>query len=269
MSIKELINKHYKNGFDYNVSQDELNEFVREYLLINELKDDYNEGIVNRKEVGNEILTRGEDLKRLMNIFEQSIFKGKYDYEYPDTISDCNKVFDLLLKLSNESNNKYILKKFCASDFGSFEKKHGDREFGMLDGEIWVVGKKEVLDCIDSAKPYYGSEFGILSTELVNDGHSMVMLTNHYYENNVMPYSFAINSSFHKFSVKGLMNDLCCYTYDDELGEAVNKLKEYIDVYGGNVDNISINTLILRIEELHNMKENNIQKGLIKTIKQY
>lgn len=255
MSIKELIDNHYKGGkFNFDVSQEELSEFVREFMIINELKEIYTKGESNRKELGQEILTRADSLKSLMNIFERSLSKGNSDYEYPEYISDYNKAFELLLALSNKESNEYILKKFYANQLGSFETRHGDRESLMVDGEIWVIGRKDILNCIDNTKPYYGAEFVRIATKLVNDGNSLAMITNHYYENNVMPQFYDVKGNFRKFSVAGLISDLRCYTFEDELESAVDNLSNYIDVYGGNIENIPLDTLVARIKELGKLK---------------
>lgn len=255
MSIKELIDNHYKGGkFNFDVSQEELSEFVREFMIINELKEIYTKGESNRKELGQEILQRADSLKFLMHIFEKSLSKGNSDYEYPENISDYNKAFELLLELSNKESNEYILKKFYANQLGSFETRHGDSESLMVDGEIWVIGRKDILNCIDNTKPYYGEEFVRIATKLVNDGNSLAMITNHYDEYNVMPLYYEVKGNYCKFSVAGLISDLRCYTYEDELGSAVDNLSNYIDVYGGNIENIPLDTLVARIKELGELR---------------
>ena len=257
MNIEELINKHYKNGkFNYDVSQNELSAFVKEFILINKLKDKYNNGECNRKDLGNEILIKVKDLKRLMDIFGVCLSKDNTDYEYPEYISDYNKVFELLLALSNEEKSEYAFKKFSANQLGSYETRHGDRESLVIDGEILVIGRHDILNCIDNSKPYYGAEFGKLITKIVNEGNSIVITTNYRYTNNVMPHFYETKGNHHQFNVAGLISDLCCFTFEDRLGSAVKKLNDYIDIYGGNIENISIDTIISRIKGLNNSRDN-------------
>ena len=178
-----------------------------------------------------------------------NLSKGCERYIFPENISDYVKAINMLLIMANKNEEKYILKKFTASQIGSLETSNGDRENGMFKGEIWVIGEKEVLDKIDNTNPYYGAQFGLLTTKIVENNHSLVVITDYYYETNVMPYSINTKAKEIVFNVDGLVSNLCCYTFDDELGMAVDRLSDYIEIYGGDIDNIDINDLISRIKD--------------------
>ena len=259
MNIKTLVDSHYKDGkFKYDVSSKELNEFIKEFKLINELKEMYKEGIGNRRELGEEILERAEDLKKLMYIFERSLFRDKEVYEYPYNISDYSKVLELLLVLANKENNEYTLKVFQSNNIRSFEINHGYRESEELEGDIWVIGKRDVLSNIDNTEPYYGAKFGNIMTKVVEDGNSIVMITNNSYANNVIPHHNFNCSNYNQFNVSGLISDLYCYTFDDDLNNAVNQLSNYINTYGGDMDNISLDIILTRIEEQEKTNDNKV-----------
>jgi hypothetical protein len=259
MNIKGLVDSHFKDGkFHYDVSSKELNEFIKEFKQINELKKMYKEGIGNRRELGEEILERAEDLKKLMYIFERSLFRDKEVYEYPFYISDFNKVLELLLALANKEKNEYTLKVFQSSEIRTFEITKKYCKSIELAGDIWVIGKKDVLSSMDNTEPYYGAKFGNIMTKLVEDGNSIVMITNNSYANNVIPHHNFNCSNYKQFNVTGLISDLYCYTFDDELNDAVNQLSNYINTYGGNIDNISLDIILTRIEDQEKTNDNKV-----------
>ena len=239
MSIDQMINSHFKDGINLEVSDEELNVFVKEYLSIQELKDKYKVGECNRKEVGQEILKRMESLTRLMHFFENSLLRGKDDYyKYPDPIRDYEKVFELLLRLSNKEKEEYRLYDI----YRIFDKLH-------------VIAKTDAFKGIDLRDDEV--VYGALFSKVISAGYSMVLLGGYGYR----PYSVPTKVKVHEFSVRHcLIGDFYAYTYDDALGDAVNKLSKYIEKYGGNVENISLETLLSRIEELDQIKETGTQK---------
>ena len=264
INLDEFIKNYYKKRYygDEPVKLDRkvLTAFSKEYRIIEELKKLYEKGEVNRKVVGEEITKRMKTLKELLEIFERDLCES--DYRYPEYITDYKKTMQLLLRLANESNDNYCLKAFSSEQLGSLETQHGDRETGLFIGATLVIGEKEVLDKIDNSKPYYGEELGSILTKVVENNHSLAVITDYYYESNVMPFTFYLKSNNHSFHVKGTFSDLCSYTYDDDLGNAIDKLKSYIDTYGGNIENVSIDTIVSRINGL------DIDKDVLKKVKE-
>ena len=261
MGIPEIITRQYKGNFKERLSAEDLAAFVQEYFLIVGLKAEYEKGETNRKLLAKEIVDRINNMSTMLEVLRVELSIGsKYDYSTPEYISDYSKMLSLILQIANVEGEKYILKSFHAEQWGSLETSHGDRETGMYRGEILVIGEKNVLDNIDNSKAYYGEKFRILATELVKAGHSLVMITNYYYESNILIYSWQVQAKNHSFKVSGNFSNLCCYTYDDELGSAVDKVAGYIEEYSGNVDNIPIATLITRINDL--TKKKSAQKAL-------
>lgn len=257
MEINEIINKYYsdiRSGKNAVVDEKTLLLFCKEYLKINELKEKYHQSDVNRKEIGKEIIARKKQLEDLSVIFNNDLNRGCVRYVFSEYISDYSKAINMLLMMANQNEGKYILKKFTANQIGSLETRHGDKESGMFEGEIWVIGEKVVLDEIDNTKPYYGAKFGLLATKLVENNHSLAVITNYYYETNVMPYSINTKAKETVFNVNGSVSNLCCYTFDDELGMAVNKLSDYIETYGGDMDNIEVDDLVKRINGIQLVK---------------
>ena len=172
-------------------------------------------------------------------------------------VNDNVRALNLLLKLANKEESKYVLKKYITRNIGSYETIHGDRESGIFKGEIWLIAQNDCLEEIDKWSKEElaitdGYQYGI--TKLINDGYSIIVITNYYDDWCVLPHSIK-NANITK--IKNICrkdNDIYCYTYDDELGEALNKLEDYIEQYDGKIHNISLNTIVDRINNLENIK---------------
>ena len=253
MDINDVLEKYYKDitcGKDIDVNEETLWLFVKEFMEIKNLKDEYKKDSVNRKELGKEILNRIQKIKPIMDFFTRDLNRDANKYVYPDYISDCSKAMELLLVLANTEEDKYAMKKFYVEQMGALNVR-GDK---MHQGEIRVIGEKDVLDAIDNSISYDGTSFGLLATNLVKKHHSLVAITNLHYETNVLPCWYDLKAKRKKFRVNGLFSKLYCYTYDDELGKAVDILDDYIETYGGDIDNIDIEDLLYRIEGNKSLK---------------
>ena len=263
MSIDEVIDKYHSNiinGRSLDIDNETLLLFIKEFMEINNLKDEYQKGDVNRKELGKEILDRVKKMKLMMDIFKRILNSNTNKYTYYNYISDYNKAMELLLKLANEKDNKYIMKRFYVEQIGSLETRQGNREKGMFKGEIRVIGEKDVLDMVDDSISYDGSSFGAITTSIVKKYHSLVAITNHYYETNVLPCWYDLrNTKRRKFNVNGFFSELYCYTYDDELGSAVDILDNYIEIYGGDMEELSIDTIFKRMKDKQLVKKSGVK----------
>ena len=174
---------------------------------------------------------------------------------YTEWIDDINKIFYFLLDIANAEENKYRLKEFGTHSLGSIGGVAGDRISGMFEGSIWVIAKKDILDNISNDKMFYGAEFSYIADKIVKDGNSMVIITNNYYENHALPRDVNENVDVHNFWVRQFaLNELRCYTYDDELGKAVNMLDAYIKKYGGNLEDITVSKMIYNAEKIEKAK---------------
>ncbi len=251
MTIKEIINNHYRDGFNGNISYEELSSFIHEYMIVNELKEEYKRGISNRKELGSEIIERTKDIKNIMKLFEMHLVNNNYQYVYPEYITDYGKAFELLIHLSNVGDKKYTFRVYKSEQFKKpFKKSEGNNQ-----GEIWVIGEENIIDNIKVAKAY-NSDFGVLAANLINENNSLVIMADNCEGVNVLPDEYKLKSDFKKFKVRPLIGEeICCYTFDDELGAAVKKLDNYVQTYGGDFDNIPSDIIIDRINDLEKNKE--------------
>ena len=176
-------------------------------------------------------------------------------------VNNANQILNLILKLANMNEEKYDLKEYNTSELGSYETVAGDRESVMLHGSVWIITLKEVLESIDIwyKNFFYSIEpenfrYGI--TSIIHQGNPVVMMTDYVYEWCVYPENRDIkNANIETISTTKSVNDICCYTYDDELGRAVEKIKHYLEVYGPNLKEIPMDIIINRINELEENKE--------------
>jgi hypothetical protein len=229
------------------ISEDDIKNFSSVYSKLNSLRDDYHVGKTNRKKVAQEIAKVIKELNDMMIDFSIDLQKDKVVCDLTDVISDYYVAFNLLMELANGSD-KYELKCFDIDPATEYERVRYDRH-GQKEGYIWAIGEKEALNKIEEigSSHYYKLEF----TVLLKEGSSLVFITD---ENNyaaVLPYDDK-SSGFNKrqFMAKNQYCPIMCYTYNDELGLAVNKLSSYIDVYGGDIDNLLIEDLVNRINEV-------------------
>lgn len=254
MSADELIKDYYKSGENGEISFEELSIFNKEYLLLKELKKEYLKGTINRKELGQELEKRTKNLKLFIGIFEDELKDIESLYKYPDYITDYKKAFEILLRISNSQEQKYALKEFKVGQLGHIGTNDN---LGMINGRVWIISEKKELDLIDNSKVYYNSEFSKVSTNLLKQGCSLVVLTDHLYDTNITPRSIPLETYKTKFRIRGFMNDMLCYTFNDELNNAVESLDNYIVKYGGDIDNISVEDIIQNIIPLHKVKKIN------------
>ena len=255
MGIKNILEEYSKAGDNLKVSKKELSDFAKEYLYIRKLRDKYNSGHCNRKEVGEEILERVKNLNRLIDYFKLDLSGHKELYEFPEYISDYTSVLVALITIANKKEEKYVLKEFPLEQQGSYETRHGDRERGIFKGNVWVIGDKEALSRIDNSKPMSPNIFKHEITKVINEGYSTVMITSHDYDWSVLPDDDKVEkASTAKFKASGFVSELCAYTHSDELAEAVYKLSAYIDTYGGNISGIGIDDFIDRVNSMEKGK---------------
>ena len=223
------------------VSSSDLNEFVLRYEEIKNLKEKYELGKENRKELANEIIDKVNNMFDLMEIFKMDLYSKRSKYIFTNYISDYYIILYALLKIANTGENEYNLKKLKTCDAN--EK-----------GNIWLIGDKDVLNSINEKEYINAKRLQKMITGIIYNGYSMVMITNFDCQWNVLPVEKEIeDASIKKFKVDAFSN-LCCYTYNDELGLAVDKLSKYIETYGGDIDGISIDTIVSRIDNINNEK---------------
>lgn len=150
-------------------------------------------------------------------------------------IKDYRIVLKSILELSNKNEQKYVLKKYLTTQIGSYETIHGYREKSFLLGSIWTIGSKNAIDEIDDEiKEIPVGEvepegYKFLFTRVIGEGNSLALLTDYTYYWNVFPNGYDLKKTkIDKYKINTQFSDLCCYTYADELGKAVEELPDYL-----------------------------------------
>ena len=171
---------------------------------------------------------------------------------------DYKKTLKLLLNLSNKDKEQYELRTYGVSESGSYETVHGDRKYGRFTGHVWVIGVKEALDEIGELTKLrdipctYMYRGKII--KLVNEGYSLVVMTDFVHDFWLLPNEYETKSNTIKISVSDVKTDMMCYTYSDELSEAVGILVTYIKTNGGNFKRTAFDKLVEKTSEIRKKK---------------
>ncbi len=217
----------------------DIYEFAMYYQEVLDLKDSYVNAAIGRNAIANEIREKLIPMEAFLSFLTSN--SKAIDARFESAahfISDYGMAMRLLVRLANENGDNFVLKKFSVTGLASFERQHGDRAHEQIGGNIWVIGEKCVLAEVDAEKDYFGSEFGKVADRLVQNGHSLVILTDHCYVNNVMPWHYPSEVQRTAVKVDGMFSDISCYLYDDDLRGAVNKFMTFINQNGADIKGI-------------------------------
>lgn len=278
MSVSELLRNYYEEG-KFN-PKDYFIVLQEEFESISKLKEKYKKGDCNRKILEAEIKEKSKELWRLVYILKY-VLLGSLEIEYDS--SDIIKNYELVMKLIlKKLGDEYILKRCYVNDFlprdGEYIPKSfdinnliplelgkNDREDKLIASQTFVIGKEDALKDIDNDKFYYSTYFHELISKIVKSGSSIAMIADSHFHINNPTHLFDVYDLSKKVDVyefrmsskvfKGLIyysGELYILAHNDELSTVARQLKRYIDIYGGDIDNLSIETLISRIAEIEN-----------------
>lgn len=262
--IENIKAKNFEEIKKSEITADDIREFAMYYQEILDLKDNYASVATGRKEIANEIREKLSPLNTFLCYLTNRNKGLDTEFEYAEHyISDYKMAMRLLLRLANENGDNFTLKRFVATSFASFETQHGDREHEQVGGNVWVIGKKIILDKVDEKEHYFGSDFSKVANDILQKGHSLVIMTDHCYENNVKPWTYDSNEIQRtNISVSGMLSDISCYLYDDNLRNAVNKFMVFIKQNGADITGIDENQLFDIMRTGNVSCDKNLSKGL-------
>ena len=239
-------------------SKDNLEEFLENYRAINDLMIEYKKGVKNRKELSKEILEKIDTIHKTINSL-QNIIDCRDDFLKPDEISDLSELFKILIEISNNEDAKYSVAKINIRQhvwsINPFSVDI-DVDYGLL----FICGEKNIIDGIDAYEEYYDSDISDLIQSIIEQKHSVVFIPCAH--NDVIPIVSSDITQIN-FDLRGYPEKAYGFVFDDSLGKTIIKMKEYVNVYGGDMDDIPTNVIIDRIKEL---EEKNI--SLTKTRKE-
>ena len=224
---------------------------LEEYEELKERYKEYQEGILNRKEISEKMkkqINRIRFLVQTMNLELQSI---QQRISYVDVVSDNAKFFDILTSLANHNEDEYdwtiINVKHKYSTFYS-----DGREVKNHEGFVYLCGLKNFIDNIDNEKVYKLFATKEIIQELVDSDHSSVVAP--FFEYDLMGDILDRNIERRDFSLEDRWGKAYSFTSNDSLGEAIILLDDYVKEYSGDLDNISVDTVISRIIASKNAK---------------
>lgn len=224
----------------YKITAEDIQKFSICYQEILTLVGNYANATSGRKEIAEDIRNRLEFVNKFLYNLTGDIKKLSSEFEYVERfISDYKLAMRLILRLANVDRNNFILKKFFYTNSFPFERRYDGREPELTCDNVWIIGAKKVLDNIDEEKMYLGSELASITNNILKQGHSLIVVTDSYYENNVKPWSYDCNK-FQKINigVSNLFSSISCYLCDDELKIAVNKFMTFIKENGADIKGI-------------------------------
>ena len=153
------------------------------------------------------------------------------------------KVLNIILGIVNNNEVKYVMKIYHTGELKSITEGYCDRELTNEHSLIWVIGLKETINKIDEwgslddkgfpplgVDLYHPYAFQYEFTKLINEDNSLIILTNHSDEYQVIPKEWEINKDVSKIVLETypMVSNIYCYNYNDELKNAINLFEEHI-----------------------------------------
>lgn len=239
--MKDFVAKVKEKGlgnFSFaDISREDLDKFCATIQEIQRLAYSYSESY-NRKQIAEQISDKIKPLETFLWVVDNELKGVKNKCDGYEAINDVDIAMNLLVKLSNIGKNNYALRKFYVTDVGSQETRHGDREHFSTRGTVWVIGLPRILNSIED-KEYNGCTLATLLTDIVGRGCELVVCTDHYYPNNVLPFGYSGKLEMFQIRTTGFTSDIKCYTHDGALQDAVSMFHSYIAKNSGDISGLN------------------------------
>ena len=179
------------------------------------------------------------------------------------------KLLDFILELANKEEEQYAMKVYHTSELSRITTDIIDRELVNENSLIWVIGSIDAISKIDNwgefdekgrpplgVDPYHPYAFQYEFTKLIKENYSLVIMTNHSNEYQILPKEWQTQKDVSKKRIEThqMISDIYSYTFDDELGKVIIKLTDFIEENNINLREISKTKLF---EKLNELKDNN------------
>ena len=233
IKVKE---KGLKNFSFADISREDLDKFCENIQEVQRLAYAYSVSF-NRKEIAEQIADKLSPLETFLWIIENELKGVKIACDAYESVNDIELAMNVLLKLANIDNNDYILKKFYATDVFSQEVAHCDKENFSPRGTVWVIGKAGIINSIED-KEYDGCNLAMALTNIVGKGCELIVCTDHFYPNNVLPYGYSAQLEMFQFNTIGPVSAIKCYTQISALRDAVTMFRSYISKNSGDISGL-------------------------------
>lgn len=244
--MQSLINKD-KNFFeimDMEIKANDIMEFLEYYEETLKLEVQYKLAITNRRTIAKEISKRMQVISAFNHLLSMDVDNKKSEYENMDVpIRDISKAMTLILSLANEFEDNYSMKILTTYNYGSFEVKDGTREDKEVGGNVFIIGKKDILDNMFTQEKYYDNSLRKLTDNIVQSGNSLVIAADYYFSSNItLPH--------YTSKISAIPNDIVGYIQDDGLQRAFNKFNGYIQENGTKIDDLDDKLLLNAMKKI-------------------
>ena len=254
LSLMEFLKKDNVNVDDIKkikqLTQEDIFGLAKVYQEIITLEEQYKQTTLGRKQIAEEIRKKANIAQRFLFYFKSNLRHINEKYEYTqDYLNDYEKAIRVILKLVNKEEQKYSQVLLHIEDEVTFETTHGDREKIPVDGKVLIIAKKDVVDKLDNELVYRAYEVGLITNKIVSQQTSLIVLTDYHYDTLVKPNIFGHTPALgeEKINAYNISGDISCYFYDEDLLEAVNAFKNFIQKNGADIKDLDENKIVQNI----------------------
>lgn len=232
-----------------------LKDIINTYNRLSYLEEEYKKLGVDRLLMRKNILKTIKELTIQLDSFNENVHDKADFWSYHPIgdrksiqIPDSELFLNVLLKLANNNDNKYGVKRI------NIWEMFPDKDNCQLAKIRWIdlLSDKDTLSRFDDDKIIQGNELINILNTLTTQGHSFVMLSNLVREYDGVYIKEKIATS--------LYNDIIISVNDNDLLDiCIDKLVKYMTKYGSDFSNMDIDYLVRNIDK---MKPNNKKRKL-------
>lgn len=199
---------------------DDVTNFVEKYQELMNLS--------NNTSADKQVKVQIEEIKQtLLALIEQlrdQIMKFDDSSNKDEPVNTLERMIEFLLQQANVENDKYSLNKMRVAGLVSSKNSTETSRGEYIVNSVWMISEKEVITKMDDHYIYDDTEFSKITSKMIENGHSLVLVTDTDFEKNVLPnvdsklaYQVRINTDDPTINIS-------CYLQQDELKKAVDQL---------------------------------------------
>ena len=203
---------------------DDVTNFVEKYQELMNLS--------NNTSADKQVKVQIEEIKQtLLALIEQlrdQIMKFDDSSNKDEPVNTLERMIEFLLQQANVENDKYSLNKMRVAGLVSSKNSTETSRGEYIVNSVWMISEKEVITKMDDHYIYDDTEFSKITSKMIENGHSLVLVTDTDFEKNVLPnvdsklaYQVRINTDDPTINIS-------CYLQQDELKKAVDQLVTFI-----------------------------------------
>lgn len=224
---------------------EDIQKLLKYYQEILILKEQYDNAIIGRNAIANEIKTRILLINAILNNIGSIIHNLNINFMYAEYyLNDYEKALKILLRLANESDKNFILKKITIFSNASFESVPSDHKYEKVFSKVWIIGENDALHDIEDNDVYSAIDFNTILTDLLKKGFSLILLTDFCNERFLKPsINFSENIQVESISVGEIYSNVLFYLSDEHMKNIFNRFKTFISKNGADIMGMDENLL--------------------------